>query len=223
MIQKKIKIKGCEFIISKPTSCPYCDMGIDPLIVNKFAYRFHYLTNIVITYKCPCCEQIFFSKYQVNSMAAGYYGYELIPFETIGGHKIKLDFSDEIKGISPSFVSIYNDAYVAEQSGCTQIVGIGYRRSLEFLIKDYAIKCHQDDEITIKSMPLVKCVEKYAPDDKTKELLLRATWIGNDFAHYETKHEEIDLNDLKKLISLSVDAIEKDIKIKNYIANIKHK
>ena len=48
-------------------------------------------------------------------------------------------------------------------------------------------------------MPLAKCVEKYAPDDTTKQLLLRATWIGNDYAHYETKHEEINLNDLKTL------------------------
>ena len=66
-------------------------------------------------------------------------------------------------------------------------------------------------------------VEKYAPDDTTKQLLLRATWIGNDYAHYETKHEEINLNDLKSLINLSVEAIEKDIKVKNYIANIEHK
>ena len=133
-----------------------------------------------------------------------------------------MDFSDEIKEISPSFISIYNDAYVAEQSGCREIVGIGYRRAFEFLIKDYAIKYHQDEESIIKNMPLAKFVEKYAPNDVTKQLLLRATWIGNDFAHYETKHEEIDLNDLKSLIELSVDAIEKDIKVKKYIANIEY-
>lgn len=222
MVKNKIKIKGHEFIVSKPTSCPYCDKGIDAIIVNKFAYRFYDMTNIVITYKCTCCEQIFFSKYQINPMAIGYYENELYPFETIGGHKTKLDFSDEIKEISPSFISIYNDAYIAEQSGCREIVGIGYRRAFEFLIKDYAIKYHQDEESIIKNMPLAKCVGEYAPNDVTKQLLLRATWIGNDFAHYETKHEEIDLNDLKSLIELSVDAIEKDIKVKKYIANIEY-
>ncbi|MCI5746197.1 MAG: DUF4145 domain-containing protein [Erysipelotrichaceae bacterium] len=222
MVKNKIKIKGQEFIVSKPTTCPYCDKGIDAIIVKKFTYRFYDMENIVVTYKCSCCEQIFFSKYQVNPMAI-YYENELYPFETIGGHKVKHDFSNEIKEISPSFVSIYNDAYIAEQSGCTEIVGIGYRRSFEFLIKDYAIKYHQEDETTIKNMSLAKCVEKYAPNEATKELLLRATWIGNDFAHYETKHEEINLNDLKNLIDLSVDAIEKNIKIKNYIANIEHK
>lgn len=223
MVKSKIKIKGHEFIVSKPTSCPYCDKGIDAIIVNKFAYRFYDITNIVITYKCTCCEQIFFSKYQVNPMAIGHFENELHPFETIGGHKTKLNFSNEIREISPSFVAIYNDAYIAQQSGCREIVGIGYRRAFEFLIKDYAIKYNPNDESTIKNMPLVKCVEKYAPDDATKQLLLRATWIGNDFAHYESKHEEIDLNDLKSLIELSVDAIEKYIKVKNYIANIKHK
>ena len=51
-------------------------------------------------------------------------------------------------------------------------------------------------------------------------LIPGATWIGNDYAHYESKHIDIDLVDLKQLIELSVREIESEIKKKNYIAKI---
>ena len=72
-------------------------------------------------------------------------------------------------------------------------------------------------------MPLAQCVENYSPDEETKELLLRASWIGNDFAHYSKKHEEITIEDLKQLINLSVDSMENYIKKQNYIMNISKK
>lgn len=53
--------------------------------------------------------------------------------------------------------------------------------------------------------------------------MLRANWIGNDFSHYESKHAEIDINDLKQLILLSVDSIVADIKKRNYISKIEKK
>ena len=70
-------------------------------------------------------------------------------------------------------------------------------------------------------MNLSDCVKNYIKDVETRDLLLRATWIGNDYAHYENKHTDIDLVDLKQLIELSMREIESEIKKKNYIAKIK--
>ena len=36
----------------------------------------------------------------------------------------------------------------------------------------------------------------------------RATWLGNDQTHYEQKYTDNDINDLKRLIKLSVNWIE---------------
>lgn len=221
MNKEVIKIKKHELCIIKPNICPHCDKGIDPIIINKFPYRFYDLCNIIVTLKCPCCEQVFFVKYQINTMMFGCMQNKLYPLEIIGGHKKSMDFSQEIKELSQSFIDNYNDAFVAEQAGCSHIVGIAYRRAFEFLIKDYAIKYNPSEIESIKKMNLSDCVKNYIKDVETRDLLLRATWIGNDYAHYENKHTDIDLVDLKQLIELSMREIESEIKKKNYIAKIK--
>ncbi len=220
MNKAKIKILKRELWFIKPNVCPYCDKGIDPIIINTFPYQFYDLYNVIVTLKCPCCEQVFFARFQLDHATIDYMQYDLHPIEVIGGHKRRMDFSQEITELSQGFIDSYNDAFVAEQAGCSHIVGIAYRRAFEFLIKDYAIKYHPSETETIKKMNLSDCVKKYIKDVETKELLLRATWIGNDFAHYENKHAEIDLAGLKELINLSMQEIETDIKKKNYIANI---
>lgn len=216
---KIITINKTRFLIVKPDTCTYCDKGIDPKIINKFLYNFYDLYNIVITFKCPCCNEIFFAKYQINPIMYPN-NYELHYFEVIGGHKKRLDFSSEIKELSPNFITNYNDAYIAEQSGCTSIVGIAYRRAFEFLIKDYAIKYNVEDTEKIKKMNLSDCVKEYFKDAETKDLLVRTTWIGNDFTHYENKHTNINIDDLKQLIELSMRKIEDEIKKQNYISKI---
>lgn len=72
-------------------------------------------------------------------------------------------------------------------------------------------------------MQLSQVVNTYFPNGEIKELITRATWIGNDFAHYETKHLDINLEDLKQLILLSVSRIDESIKTKNFIKKIESK
>lgn len=222
MGKEVIKINKQSYVIEKPTACCHCDKGIDPIIVNKFIYSFYDMYNIVVTYKCPCCEQIFFAIYQCDPISM-VFDNKLMYFDIIGGHKEKHVFSNEITGLSPRFVSNYNDAYFAEQSGCKDIVGIGYRRAFEFLIKDFAIKYNPEEVTQIKSMSLAQCVDKYFPDDETRELLLRALWIGNDFAHYESNHDGITIDDLKNLVLLAADSLTNYVKKRQYIQNITKK
>lgn len=129
MISEKNRLLKNDFIILKPDACPHCDKEINPVIINKFPYSFYDFYNIIITYKCPCCEQIFFAKYQINPMAINFTQSRLYPLELIGGHKKRFDFSQEIVKLSTKFVSIYNDAFIAEQLGCDEIVGIAYKRA----------------------------------------------------------------------------------------------
>ena len=44
--------------------------------------------------------------------------------------------------------------------------------------------------------------------DKVKQVAARAVWLGNDETHYLRKWEGKDLQDLKKLIALTVHWIE---------------
>lgn len=49
------------------------------------------------------------------------------------------EFDAKLKKVSPQFVKVYNQALKAEEFSLDEIAGLGYRKALEFLIKDFAI------------------------------------------------------------------------------------
>lgn len=55
-----------------------------------------------------------------------------------------------------------------------QIAGVGYRKALEFLIKDYAISKNSEDEDKIKKMLLGKTIENYLNDFPKLQRLAKA-------------------------------------------------
>lgn len=121
------------------------------------------------------------------------------------------EFSEIIKNISQKFIEIYNEAYVADQMKLHEICGVGYRKALEFLIKDYLITINPDKEDHYRTQILHKCIEEIECS-KLKDIAKRATWLGNDQTHYEKRWENKDLNDLKNTIDIVVAWLEYEIK-----------
>lgn len=118
-------------------------------------------------------------------------------------------FSPVIQEISSQFVKIYNEAFSAEQMGLMEICGAGYRKALEFLIKDYVMKGKSEEgQEKIKRMQLMLCIKEYVDNDNIKMVAERAAWLGNDETHYVRKWEEKDVQDLKGLIRLTIWWIE---------------
>jgi hypothetical protein len=113
-----------------------------------------------------------------------------------------------VKGLSPDFVQIIEQAETAQQLGLEQISGVGYRKALEFLVKDYAIKSSPTSAEEIKAMPLAKCITQFVKSERVQEVAKRAVWLGNDETHYVRKWEGKDLKDLKALIHLTVSWID---------------
>jgi hypothetical protein len=83
-----------------------------------------------------------------------------------------------------------------------------YRKSVEFLIKDYLIKNRPNDKATIEAIMLGPCIENYVADSRIKEIAKRATWLGNDETHYKRRWIDKDLADLKTMIRLVVHWID---------------
>ena len=111
-----------------------------------------------------------------------------------------LDISNKL---SPEFVSIYNQSIEAESNSITQgLAGLGFRKSLEFLIKDYLIKYKHQNKNTIINLDLGKCVDKL--DDDLKDIAKASVWIGNDEIHYFRKNPEYDTETLKAFINCLV-------------------
>ena len=124
---------------------------------------------------------------------------------------IEKGFSEDIAKLSPNFIKIYHQAEKAENMGLSEICGLGYRKALEFLIKDYGILFHPDDEEKIKNMALSPCINTYIDNPRIKTLATASAWIGNDETHYVRKHEDYNLEHLKIFISATVSFINSEL------------
>ncbi len=119
--------------------------------------------------------------------------------------KADMEFPTEIHKYSKSFVDIYKQALTAETNGLTEICGLGYRKSYEFLLKDYLMKKNPKTEHKkIKEMQITPCIKEYVTDDNIKLVAYRVLWLGNDQAHYLKKWKGKTLTDLKSLIDLTI-------------------
>jgi len=197
-----------------PDVCPICHRSIHPKnIVNQLLPR-----NLVqAIFRCTSqkCEELFIATYNGRGNIQGYPSYDIINIAP--KNPTKNEFKQTIRDISPSFVDIYNQAIAAEASGLTEMVGIGLRKALEFLIKDFAVKQKPSEDEAIKKTFLGKCIQDYIDDTNVKQCAKRAAWLGNDETHYIRKWEGKDVNDLKRLIQLTVNWIDNVLLTQEYI------
>ena len=107
--------------------------------------------------------------------------------------------------------------------GLDNIFGIGLRKALEFLIKDYIIHTKSATEEEIKSQFLGFCIKNYIDSEKIKDCALRAAWLGNDEVHYERIWTNKDANDLDSLIKLTLAWIDHSEKTEEFINEMKSK
>ena len=204
-------------------SCPICHAHIVPSLINNYLNAVGSNSPLLQRiYRCPNtkCGMIFFALY-VRKVYPGflvvYHFCELEPMypkEPIFSNKIKNDY--------PSFYKIYKQANRAEELGLSEICGMGYRKSIEFLIKDFIkrelkqSKTPKEEIVKIIKTSLSKCIEKYITDPEIKSMATRATWLGNDETHYYKKWPKKNISDLKILIQLTIYYIESHLLSKKY-------
>jgi Domain of unknown function (DUF4145) len=187
-----------------PSKCPYCHRSITPQTIWGYI-PLHQKDNFSVFMNCPDaeCQKSFIAFYEANTI----YGWCYNEKTTQGTFESRL-FSETIECISNGFIKIYQEAESAEFHQLYEICGVGYRKALEFLIKDYCILKNPDQEETIKKILLGKCINEFVPDSNIKSVAKRAVWLGNDETHYVRKWEDKDLRHLKKLINLTLHWIE---------------
>lgn len=184
--------------------CPHCDIGIH-VDKNGDCYTKN-SERILINFECPICGGVIYLEWLC--IVDGDY-----LFSKIYPNRNRISkFNEEIKSISEDFIKIYNEAEIAENNNLYSICGPGYRKSLEFLIKDYIIVKKHNIKEEVKSKFLGYCIKNYIDDIRIKDTAERAVWIGNDETHYERKWESKDINDLKNFIQLIIYWIESELK-----------
>ena len=199
-------------IYNHPDKCPICHKHIKPLFrVAEYTTR---ESEIQVNYRCTVrdCQSYFIGTFsQIGSRGA--YSLKSIAPRTAN----KKSFKESISTTSPVFVEIYNQILLAESLGLSQLVGIGLRKALEFLIKDFLIQENPKEEESIKNDTLGRCIHNRLEDGFIKECAKRATWLGNDETHYVRKWENRDIEDLKRLVDLTVNWVDSHITTKQFI------
>jgi hypothetical protein len=193
-----------------PDRCPLCQCFVTPIdwTIGSFREAGQSLERLL---QCPNagCQHLFLARYR--NLGGVYTLQNCVPAEICPAVQ-----SETIKAISEDFCNIYDEAYKAEQQNLKLVAGPGYRKALEFLIKDYVISQFPEKEpekiaahkTSVENMQLGACIEKYVKSDQIKGIAKRAAWLGNDETHYVRKWEGKDLDDLKRLISLTLHWIE---------------
>jgi hypothetical protein len=208
-------------ITGVPDRCPRCHTAMAPTELAMSIAGSLRGGVFEQAYRCTslACGRVFIGEYQwredpQNIQCNQYYAFVRATPISPQPHK----FSKEIEGVSPMFLKVFNQAAAAEAAGLDEIDGMGYRRALEFLLKDFLGQQHPDERDAICRMALQKCVQKYVDYPRLKTCAERAVWLGNDETHYERRWEDKVLEDLKTLIRLTVNWIESVLLTAHYEA-----
>ncbi len=203
--------RGSATIDDFPDTCPWCNSVGTPTFITAHSLgdRWDYEEVVEAVFKCPKneCGRFYLAYYtKFGRMDDSFFLRKTrVPY-----YWEPVEFSEHITKISEGFTTIYNQAYTAEGMKLTQICGAGYRKALEFLIKDYLISKGPEKKEEIKSTllgPLIKGIENQQINTCAK----RAAWLGNDETHYERVWEDKDIENLKELIQLTRYWIEGEV------------
>lgn len=194
-------------LADEPNECPICKHSLKPTVLCKHII-FDEKENpyLYVMYVCTHCYKAFICQFSnLVKSPNNLYSYTANKLELIEPKTFQPKVFDKyINQLSCNFVNIYNQAYQAECLKLDEIAGIGYRKALEFLIKDFLIKYEHIEASKVKPTALGTCIETMINNPQLKKVASRAAWLGNDQTHYEQKYQDKDINDFKLLIDLSV-------------------
>jgi hypothetical protein len=214
--------KHIVVLVGFPDQCPRCHRNVVPKSLAAAARDTQTQTVIEEAFQCTSvrCGRLFIASYQLYQYASGsqpatYEVSRLVPIEAQQPAIPQL-----VSALSPAFAETYTQALAAEAAGLVELTGIGLRKALEFLVKDFAVAEQPGDRTSILAKPLAACIRDYISDSSVKETAKRAAWLGNDATHYLRKWEDRDVNDLKTLIHLTTNGIENVLLSRKYVAEM---
>jgi hypothetical protein len=164
-------------LVPVPDECPRCHRSIHPTIIHVSFLEGRSLCQAI--YRCTHqgCQELFIATYRdAKQQTSGGNQFLLKDVSPIAPYRAS--FAQDISELSPIFVEIYNQAISAESNGLDQIVGIGLRKALEFLIKDFSCFKNPGKEEEIRSTSLGSCIKDYIDDINVKECAKRAVWLA---------------------------------------------
>lgn len=202
-----------------PDECPICHRACLPTKWGKELFIYGKTETLLqIVLKCPHreCSQLFIAVY---ASAQPITPTEVTTFNLkryIPSSPRPTEFSDNICRASTIFPEIYNQAAEAERQQLHHVCGPGYRKALEFLVKDYLVNIRKVAQGDVEKAFLGNCIRDHLSGSNVAKCAERAAWLGNDETHYVRKWTDKDITDLKNLVLLTVHWIETEMLTEQY-------
>ncbi len=207
-----------------PDYCPVCSKHIRPIFFTAYLVSKQF-KPLSVAFICPVedCGSMFIGKYRVTKFPVDNDIVRLISAKLLTPVE-EQKFPSSIQTISPQFCIIFNQALQADQNKLDQICGPGYRKALEFLVKDfllnYKFKGDEKNCAIILRTQLGTCINNFIEEERIKSVAKRAAWLGNDETHYYRKWSDKDIKDLKALIAMTVNWIDLLMESDKYITDM---
>ncbi len=203
-------------VLGYPDKCPRCHNRVVPKLLASVTNTEKPEGVVEKAFQCTGenCSKMFVAIYRISASGSPsqYTFSHSAPMEPT-----KPEISQMITDISPNFYETYSQALAAESFELSQLTGIGLRKALEYLVKDFAISNAPEKADDITKKPLAKCIADHIDQTQVREVAKRATWLGNDETHYVRRWEDKDISDLKILIKVTVNGIENILLAKKYV------
>jgi hypothetical protein len=228
MKSREIKIRSIAgresrgFLRGIPETCLLCGAHLEPFD-TAISTTTDKLTTIFPTIYHPAhcsgrCGRINIAAYALRMEPGNVSHYELSNvLVAVPSNVSTPEIGSAVKALSPDFVLVYQQALVTEFLHLVQLTGMGLRKALEVLVKDYAISRSPGDKAAIEKKVLGQCIDEYLKDDYLRECARRATWLGNDETHYSRRWQNHDVEDLKQLIRLTLSWLENSLLSEKYL------
>ena len=199
---------NAEVNVTVTDICPNCGRGIEPILKDSSFYKDEHRHILFLTLFCNSCKYAWVDSYDYL------FDYGSVSPRNLHYYKeLPSEFPKEISELSPQGVKTYTQSLQAEADGYDTLVGIGLRKSLEFIIKDFLIYKFPEKADEIKAKLLGAVIKDYIDDQILQKLAQATSWIGNDETHYVRKHTDKDLQDLKKFLNATIRFIEYQLTI----------
>lgn len=186
--------------IEIPYLCPHCQVSNNP--TNHFlSYtKANDMIFISLLHRCTACTKSSFTLQTVNN--------KIGTIQAEYPHSLQKTFDPLLESLSPRFVNLYNQALAAEQRSHYDVAGMGYRASLEILIKDYALDAEMGTQEEVSRLNLNRSIEKYFKDDSQSFISADVVRIiGNEFTHWDRSEEALSLEELKGYLDIFITTI----------------
>lgn len=188
-----------------PSLCPWCSVSFNPTLSRVTTFDESGTHTYVLRMHCTYC-----GKKSISVVTGKDYSH-MIQQMLYPAPKAR-QFDDLLVNLSPRFISLYQSAERAEQIGDLDLAGMGYRASLEILLKDFALESTEDSKAKIAKLNLGAAINQYFGDNSFGMIPADVVRLdANDFVHWD-RPDDFDpvttLEEMKSYLEIFIQVVK---------------